>query len=133
MSMPALRNQASIDAAMAVLDRFAAAINAHDGEGINETFNFPHVRFHSSTVTIFPTKGDFPFQSFLDSVEGDGWDHSKWDVRDVIHAGADKVHFDTQFSRFRADGSLIGSYRSIYIVTRIEGHWGIQGRSSFAR
>jgi hypothetical protein len=131
--MTALRDQTSIDAALAVLDRFVAAINAGDGAAINETFNFPHVRFHSGKVTIFPAKGDFEFQSFLDSVAGDGWHHSKWDVRDVIHAGAEKVHFDTQFSRFRADGSLIGSFRSIYIVTRIAGHWGIQGRSSFAR
>lgn len=131
--MTELHNQASIDAALAALDRFMAAINAGDGEGVNETFNFPHVRFHSGMVTIFPARGDFKFQSFLDRVSGDGWDHSRWDVRDVIHAGAEKVHFDTQFSRFRADGSLIGSYRSIYIVTRIDGHWGIQGRSSFAR
>ena len=131
--MTELRNQASIDAALAVLDRFVAAINAGDGEGINETFNFPHVRFHSGKVTIFPARGDFKFQSFLDSVAGDGWDHSKWDGRDVIHAWAEKVHFDTQFSRFHADGSLIGSFRSIYIVTHVGGHWGIQGRSSFAR
>ena len=131
--MTALRDKSSIDAALAVLDRFAVAINAHDGEAINETFNFPHVRFHGGQVTIFPTRGDFKFESFLDSVAGDDWDHSAWDVRDVIHAGADKVHFDTQFSRYRADGNLIGAYRSIYIVTRLDGHWGIQGRSSFAR
>ena len=66
------------------------------------------------------------------TVDADGWAKSTWDKRDVIHAGADKVHFDTQFSRYRADGSQIAAYLSIYIVTLVEGQWGIQARSSFA-
>jgi hypothetical protein len=42
------------------------------------------------------------------------------------------VHFDVQFTRYRADDSAIGSYRSLYIVTRREGKWAIAVRSSFA-
>jgi hypothetical protein len=37
-----------------------------------------------------------------------------------------------KFSRWRKDGSLIGAFETIYIVTRLEGRWGIQARSSFA-
>lgn len=62
----------------------------------------------------------------------DEWDHSEWRRREVIHAGADKVHIDTHFARIRKDGSLLGGFDSIYIVTRQDGRWGIQGRSSFA-
>ena len=60
------------------------------------------------------------------------WDHSKWDRRNVIHAGADKVHFDTRFTRYRKDGSVIGGFDSVYVVTNENGHWGIKARSSFA-
>ena len=60
------------------------------------------------------------------------WDRSAWDRRDVIHAGADKVHIDTRFTRYRKDGSVLAGFDSIYIVTRLDGRWGIQGRSSFA-
>jgi hypothetical protein len=42
------------------------------------------------------------------------------------------VHLKVAFSRWRADGSLIGHFETIYIVTRQNGHWGIQARSSFA-
>lgn len=49
-----------------------------------------------------------------------------------MHAGPDKVHFDVQFTRYRADGTVIGAYKSLWIVTRIEGHWGVQARSSYA-
>ena len=39
----------------------------------------------------------------------------------MIDAGPDKVHFRVQFTRVRADGSAIGSYRSLYIVTYLGG------------
>ena len=34
--------------------------------------------------------------------------------------------------RYRADGSVIGGFDSIYVVTCENGHWGIKARSSFA-
>jgi hypothetical protein len=42
------------------------------------------------------------------------------------------VHLDVQFSRQRADGSLLGRYRSIWVVTCIDRRWAAQLRSSFA-
>jgi hypothetical protein len=42
------------------------------------------------------------------------------------------VHVDVLFSRYRADGLAIGSYRSIYVIVRLGGRWGIQARSSYA-
>jgi hypothetical protein len=125
-------NTTAIAAALAVLDRFMAALNAQDEAGVNGAFNFPHVRFASDKVTVFAQRGDFRMESFRSRVDGDGWARSAWDKRDVIHAGPGKVHFDTQFSRYRADGDRIASYVSIYIVTFVDGHWGIQARSSFA-
>ncbi len=66
-------------------------------------------------------------------VERDGWHHSSWDRRTVIWSEPDKVHFDCCFTRYRADGSIIGVYESIYIVTKDEGgHWGVALRSSSA-
>ena len=41
------------------------------------------------------------------------WHHSAWERREVIHAGADKVHLDTRFTRYRTDGSVIGSFDSL--------------------
>ena len=42
------------------------------------------------------------------------------------------VHIDTRFTRYRKDGSVIGGFDSIYIVTLQDGHWGVKIRSSFA-
>ena len=126
------QNPDSVAAAMAVLDQFISAFSASDELGIRASFNFPHVRFHGGKVTMFMNAEDFNLGFFRGSADAKEWAESVWDERKVINSGVDKVHFDTQFSRLRADGSVIASYRSIYIVTRVAGKWGIQGRSSFA-
>lgn len=121
---------AEIAAAQSCLDAFMTSFNARDLPAYEATFNFPHVRFASGKVTIINPGFHTP-EMFTTGALSD-WDHSAWQRRDVIHAGADKVHIDTRFSRFRKDGSVIGGFDSIYIVTRLDGRWGIQGRSSFA-
>ena len=45
----------------------------------------------------------------------------------MIHSGPDKIHFDTRFTRYRADGSVIGGFDSIYVVTREAWPLGRQG------
>lgn len=124
------RFTAEIAAAQGRLDAFLTAFNARDLPAYEATFNFPHVRFASGTVTIIDPGYHKP-EMFRTGSLAD-WDHSAWERRDVIHAGADKVHIDTRFTRFRKDGSVIAGFDSIYIVTRLNGRWGIQGRSSFA-
>lgn len=121
---------AEIAAAQERLDAFMTAFNARDLAAYEATFNFPHVRFASGQVTII-NPGYHKPEMFERGALAD-WDHSDWQRREVIHAGPDKVHIDTRFARYRKDGSLIAAFDSIYIVTRVNGRWGIQGRSSFA-
>ena len=121
---------AQIAAAQERLDAFMKAFNARDIPAFETTLNFPHVRFASGQVTIIK-RGDQKPTMFERGALAE-WDHSAWERRDVIHAGAEKVHIDTRFARYRKDGSLIGGFDSIYIVTLVKGHWGIQGRSSYA-
>ena len=121
---------AEIAAAQGCLDAFMTAFNARDLKAFEASFNFPHVRFASNTVRIINPGAMKPEMFTTGSLAE--WDHSAWARRDVIHAGADKVHIDTHFARYRRDGSLLGGFDSIYIVTRLNGHWGVQGRSSFA-
>lgn len=124
------RYAAEIGAAQATLDAFMAAWNARDSAALDATFNYPSVRFASNTVTVLQP-GWLTAERLSTGALAE-WDHSEWARRDVIHAGPDKVHVNTRFNRFRKDGSLISGFDSIYIVTKVNGHWGIQGRSSFA-
>lgn len=121
--------------AMAATDAFMSGFNAGDARAHAESLHYPHLRLASGTVRIWETleaavaamEQSFPRLRTL------GWDHSGWDHRRVIHVGPGKVHLDVQFTRYRADGSVIGVYPAVYVV--VEGddrRWRIQCRSSFA-
>jgi hypothetical protein len=60
------------------------------------------------------------------------WHHSSLDKHDVIAAGPDKVHLDVVFTRYREDNSVIGVYRSLWVISCLNGRWAAQLRSSFA-
>jgi hypothetical protein len=120
----------SVAAAMACLDDFMAAFNARDVKAFEATFNFPSVRLASGKLVIIEPGYHKP--EMFDRGPLAEWDHSAWERREVIHAGADKVHIDTRFTRYRKDGSVIGGFDSVYVVTLENGHWGVKIRSSFA-
>lgn len=123
-------HSASIAGAMKCLDEFMAAFNARDIAAFERTFNFPSVRLASGTMTIIEPGYHTPEMLSRGALKD--WHHSAWERCNVIHAGADKVHFDTRFTRYRADGSVVGSFDSVYVVTLENGHWGVKARSSFA-
>ena len=121
-------------AALQVTDEFMRAFNARDMKAHFATFNFPHVRIASGQVRVFATPEELaanPERYGRREVEP-GWAHSRWDSRELIHAGPDKVHLAVQFTRYGSDDKPLNTYRAVYVVTRVDGHWGIQARSSFA-
>jgi hypothetical protein len=123
----------AIEGARAAMDGFMAAFNARDADAIRSRwFHFPHARFHSGTVTVMQRPEDYHNLVWNDDGQSAGWARSAWDSMDVIDAGPDKVHFRVRFTRLKGDGSAIGSYCSLYIVTLKDGRWAIQGRSSWA-
>jgi len=129
-----MRDAASERAAMAVTDEFMRAFNARDMKAHFATFNFPHVRLASGRVRVFQTREELeqhPERYGSREVES-GWHHSRWDSREVIHSSPDKVHLVVQFTRFGADDQPLHSYLAVYVITRLDGHWGIQARSSTA-
>ncbi|MGE0416369.1 MAG: hypothetical protein AB7O80_06160 [Acetobacteraceae bacterium] len=131
--MPDPDHAEAIAQARAAMDGFMAAFNAEDAEAIRTRwFHFPHVRLHSGKVTVMPTPADFHNLVWTRTGQSAEWARTAWDYVEPIDAGPDKVHFRVSFTRFRADGSAIGSYRSLYVVTRLDGRWAIQARSSWA-
>lgn len=122
-----------VAAAMKSLDDYMAAFNSRDPAAWAATLNYPHIRIASGTVSLTQTAEEFAAEMDFDAFAARyGWDHSKWDKRDVINAGPDKVHFNTRFTRYDKAGNQIATYDSLYIVTKQDGHWGTLARSSFA-
>ena len=113
-----------------VLDDYMNTFNSKDAKAWQTTYHFPHYRLASGKMSVLES-ATLDSTVFIRLAKG-GWDHSKWDHRNIVQASDDKVHVDTRFSRYRADGSLIGQYESLYIVTKENGRWGVKFRSSYA-
>ncbi len=120
----------AVAAATAVLDRHMSALNAGDAPALAATLHFPHYRFTGGQMKIW--EGPDSYLADFRARAGDGWHHSTWDFVRPVAAGPDKVHLDVQFTRYRVDGSAMGSFRSLWVVTLREGIWGAQLRSSYA-
>jgi len=120
------------DAAMTVLDDFMRAFNRRDMEAWAATLNYPHVRFASGSVRVWQDIHEFTAESPFANLGNNRWDHSHWLKRKVVLASPAKVHIATTFERFDENNESIGVYESLYIVTRVNGQWGIQSRSSLA-
>ena len=115
---------------MEVLDRHFLALNAGDAAALADTLHFPHYRLGGVRMQVWEHPDSY-LRDFR-SRAGSEWHHSTWDSRNAIAASEDKVHIDAQFTRYRADGSALGRYRSLWVVSRIDGRWAAQLRSSFA-
>ena len=122
----------SVTAALAVLDEFMANFNDEDMVGWSATLHYPHVRFASETVTVYPSAAEFTDRPVFEGLRSTGWRRSAWRSRTPTLASDSKVHLETVFERYNAKGEAIGRYHSLYIVTKIDGRWGIQARSSLA-
>jgi hypothetical protein len=117
------------------IEAFFNAFNAHNGEAHLNTHHFPHVRINDKgRVSIVPNASELlPLNDVLANLtKKEGWHHSTLDCVEVIHASEIKVHFNIRFSRYKADGSKYAVYKSLWIVTKKDNHWGIQARSSYA-
>ena len=123
-------NDPAVTAARAVLDRHMTALNARSAPDLADTLHFPHYRLSGGRMRVWETPDTY-FADFL-ARAGDGWHHSAWGARTPIAVAPDKVHLDVEFTRFRADGSELGRFRSLWIVSCIDGRWAAQARSSFA-
>lgn len=123
----------AVAGAMAALDDFMRTFNAKDMQAWAETLNYPHVRFASGTVTVWQSAEEFARQPTFERLAAIGWDHSHWLSREPVLVSAGKVHINTVFQRFNSENEPIGTYESLYIVTRnAQGKWGTQARSSLA-
>lgn len=123
----------AIAEATKALDNFMVTFNSRDPKAWAASLSYPHVRIASGTVTVWETEEEFAnhmdFEAFSKRF---GWDHSHWISREVIGANPDKVHFNTVFQRFNDKNEPIQKYNSLYIVTKVDGRWGTQLRSSYA-
>ena len=113
-----------------VTDDFMRTFNTKDAQQYGTVFHFPSVRIASGNVTII--NGPQDLESGFTRLGEQGWDRSDWARRQVVQCGPTKAHMLTTFVRYRADGSVLSQFDSLYIVEFKNNRWGLTARSSFA-
>ena len=123
-------NDAAIEAATKVIADHIKALNARDEAGLLRTLHFPHHRLSGTVLKTWETGADY-FADFK-ARAGVEWSHSAGVVNKVLGGSEAKVHLDVGITRYRADGSVIKSFHSLWIISERNGHWAAAFRSSFA-
>lgn len=113
------------------VDRFITTWNSRDAEAWAGSLNFPHVRpAPRGPINVAADAQEYISRVDFDKVVATGWDHSEWDYRQVLHTSPRKIHVVGQWSRFTKDNEKLLTNPVVYVVTCLDGHWGVQSRFS---
>ncbi|PKB79013.1 MAG: hypothetical protein BZY88_15505 [SAR202 cluster bacterium Io17-Chloro-G9] len=121
-------------AAIQALEAFMAALNAGDDQALFDTMHVPHVRISGDGVAIYATRDDLKRNYLREFAAraGGSWHHTVLESTQVIHSSENKVKVFIQFTRYDVDNGPLATHQSLWIMTRLNGRWGAQARSSFA-
>ncbi len=116
-------------AKQAVLD-FFVAFNSGDREGVSRPLNYPHVFMTQGGLAQAGDSSARSVRPDFDRMrDGQGWHMSTIDSLSADHVSANTVHMNLVFSRWHLDGTRYWTVPALWILTRHDGHWGIQLRS----
>lgn len=125
-----MNHEASVTAALKVMQEHIDALNARDEARIAATLHFPHNRLSGVDLKCWETADSY-FADFKARAGGD-WARSRFDDIRVVQASENKVHLDAEINRFDTNDQRIASFRSLWVITLEEGRWAAKFRSSFA-
>ena len=111
------------------IDDFFTALNARDVDGCRKTLHYPHIQIAGNELSILNDPESFQIDFQL--LANEGWTYSTLDSCSMRQSCDEKVHFEIQLSMHKPNDSRYATYQALWIVTRVDGVWGIQGRSIF--
>ncbi len=108
---------------------FFRADRAKDAEWWADVMSYPHVRVAAPTGSAyFETPEAYASNASWEAREATGWVLSRGVEPVRLHESADKVHLAGGWTRYDIDDEPILSNRVTYVLTRLDGRWGIQAR-----
>ena len=123
----------SADEAIEAFTRWSQAFNDRDVDAMIAEMHFPHLRLAGTTFQTWPTSEDFRAHQgkMTKALEAEGWHTTVTKSVMAAQVGLEKVHLVIRQSRQRVDGTEYNGFDTLWIFTNIDGHWGVQFRSSF--
>lgn len=127
---PALDGQdpeAMVRAAVATVDAFTDRFNARDLAAMDALLHFPRVILSAERLIVWDRPGRMPAGFFDDHAAG--WHYTAYVEKRPVLVNVRKVHLFVDYTRNRADGTVITRYRNLWIATLEDGRRGIKQRS----
>lgn len=120
-------------AALEVVDSYLKAFYRGDSSDWASTLCYPFVNVRVGGLDEIknPKEAAQFDRSLFDSQYSE--DSMTWDSLTVIQSGLDGVNVIAELRRKDANGRLIASFRGLFLVTNLQGRWGVIGRSVIAR
>lgn len=118
-----------VRAALATADAFTERFNARDLAGMDALLHFPHVILSGEQLIVWDAPGRMSTGFFEDLARTTGWDRTVYVERRPVLVSARKVHLVVEYTRNRADGSVVTRHQNLWIITHDAGRWGIKQRS----
>ena len=115
-----------------VIKNYIKAFNERNSNKMADLFNFPHVRFANDSVSVISRSEYLSNQNKVTRLlKEENWHHTE--IKDIqnIQSNETKGHFIIQFLRRDKDNNVIHDFKTLWIVTKVNSHWGVQFRSSF--
>ena len=129
VAAPAFAQPDAETAAREVLDAYFEAWNAADNDAVAAASNFPRISIGGNGQVVVREDADAIAIDFDLLRRAEGWDHTTLDLVETLQVSDEKVHFKVIASRRRADGVAYRTIPALYIITRQDGHWGLQLQS----
>ena len=118
----------SEEQAKMAIEAYFQAFNAQDEEAMRARLHFPFSWIINNLVRLVLEPKDFVAPT-KQMVKQENWAKSQIDWMEVVQAWDDKAHVKLAYSRYKADGTKYVTHEALWIVTRIDDHWGVQCQS----
>jgi hypothetical protein len=123
------RDRAVLDATTAVY-QFFEAFNRADNASLFEVNHVPQVMLNNDLFLHATDRESVPVRVNFDAIRArESWDFSVVENLQLVHAMPGKVIFQLQFDRFNTAGIKYRTVPALWVLTRIDGRWGVQFRS----
>jgi hypothetical protein len=90
--------------------------------------HFPHTLLSGAQRLVWDSPGQHP-PDFFEQLRATGWASTRYESKEAVLASADKVHFVLTYTRRNASDEVLSTHHNLWIVTRLDGRWGIALRS----
>ena len=109
-----------------VVETYIKALNTRDSSLLQTCLHFPHIRIlKDGDFQDWATAKEY-LTGFEKRLQSDNWNSTRLLTIKTEKISSKKAHTSIEFERLRADGSIIGRYFSLYVISYENDYWGIR-------